>query len=788
MRISGTNASEHEHGSSRARIPTKTRFLAGWLLVACVAFATAARGQQDPDAAPEGFEARGAGTVRLDIHAFGSGFDDGVPEFISRYTPLRGYNGDDFLDYYLDLTWLEFDLINRATGRPILQIDRTARAYFNQENAIRFDPEPLRLDLQYQLYRSQRIRPNNLPDPAAAPGQNSILALFNDDSFGRQDFFVRRSDLDVELKLRPRLLGADKTHFGDIDLFYTRSDRDSVRFFDYVTTARLSTGSTPNRVRWRGIDQKVTEDVDRGGIGLSATPFQWIGISYEFYAEKYKHRFGNSTLADVARVAGVPLYGATPPAGSPPGFQNPGRTDFWPADQVFLGFVPSSTKLVNKIKFDKTIGPSVLNFGYANVFLKQDDFTAYAKDRGFERGRIVTHSAFANWNMPLTRSILWNAHFQYRRRDNESTFPALDPQGRTINPVTGAPIARPGGVNTVFDYINPNLDGGTHGAVFGPFIDEIETFKFGTDFTFVLPFASSRLVAGWEREDTSRDLIFNNPLAGGGGENSIDPNEAFVRPDSVKDTFFVNYSARFARNLRFRLKNALTIGDKLGLIPEAETGLKSRIELSYSLPKIWKGVTVDTFYQVRYAENDEFRITSRDGAGNLLSAASQDRQQLFQSAGLTFTIMPSDPWMAYGGYIWHRDRLGADFLQTSARRYSDQATLWVFLPSDRSRYLIESHTAFVGSSYRFSERWTGTIDYSVNAITGQLGSGIIADSLGRESKVDNITHHVAMGLDYRLTKNVMMGLRYGYAVYRDDVQPRFDSGFHTIGLLATLEF
>ncbi len=774
--ISGTRTPNERQPRTRnlgiRRVSACSVILVAGLAVALIA--NAANAETSAASQPSPFEWEGLATMQFDLHLFDHGrFKDGQPEFISRYTPLRGFDGDDFPDYFVDLVRLKLDLVGQETGRRVLGVDRTSLAYFNQRNAVYFNPEPLRLDIFQSLYRSQQFRSPNEPDPAVA-GQDSIFAVFNDDSFGRTDYYVRRNDVGVNLRLRPSAFGHDGSHLGNIDLSYDRSDRGSDRFFDYVLTARLSTGGNPNQARWRGINQHVIEDVNRGGIGLSATPFQWIGIHHQFYVEKYRNRTDNSTLADVARIANVPVYAVATGAPDPPGFQNPGRTDFWPLDQVRLGFVPSTTKLVNNIRFEKKIGPAMLNFGYSNVFLDQDKFTAFALDRGFDRGRIVTHTGLVNWNMPLASNLDWNAHFQYRQRNNNSTFPALDPQGRTV--------IRNGVPTTVFDYANPLLDGGLHGSIFGPFIDKIETFKFGTDFTLALPVASSRIEAGWEREDTSRKLIFADPPL---GVRSIDPNEAFVRSDSVNDTFFVNYSARPARNLRLRWNNSVTLGHDVGLITEPETGVKSRVALGYYMPSLFKGGTIDVFYQVRYAENDGITITSLDATGTLIDSGRQDREQLFQSAGLTFTLTPSERWTGHGGYLWHRDSLEANFMRTDLRRYEAP---WQFTDITRGRYLTDAHTGFIGSSYEFTKRWIGTLNYTVTAISGELGTGEVKDVLGRDNDLDNITHNVDVGLDYHISPNWTVGTRYAYAVYHDSINRQLSSGFHTIGVSASLKF
>jgi hypothetical protein len=202
--------------------------------------------------------------------------------------------------------------------------------------------------------------------------------------------------------------------------------------------------------------------------------------------------------------------------------------------------------------------------------------------------------------------------------------------------------------------------------------------------------------------------------------------------------------------------------------------------------KLMKGATVDVYYQVRYQDNNEFTLSSINLTNNaVLSTATQERDQLFQSAGLTFTLLPSEKWASYCGYIWHRDRLEANFLRTSARRYENS---WLFLSSNESEYLTDAHTGFIGSSYQFTKKMFGSLDYSVTAIGGELGSGEIEAALARDNEMDNITQQVGVSLTYEINPHCSIGTRYAYAVYDDAVNSRLDSGYHTIGVLATLSF
>jgi hypothetical protein len=700
-------------------------------------------------------------TIRAEAHIYKDGFKDGTPEFITRYTPLREYGGHDYPGYFIDATSLKLDLRDTETHRQVFGLSRDSLGYFNQRNSLFFDPAPFRLELGNSLYRTQQIKPDHRPDPAA--GENSIFKQFNDDSLGRDDYSVRRHEYGALLTLRPSAWGHDGTHLGNLDLFYQRSDRDTVRYFDYVTTARMVTGTNANAIRWRGIDQKLIEDVNRGGLGLSFSPFQWIQAYYEISVEKYENILNHDSLAI---VPGLPRS-----QNDPARFRNQPDRDQWQLDEVSLGFIPSTTKLINQIKFDKTVGPGKLNFGYANVFLEQDEFSLFARNRGYEQGQIINHTAFGNWNMPLSGFAIWNAHVHYRLRDNNSTFPALY---RTNT--------APQGVSQL-DFLNPLLDGDAHGGVFPPWIAKIETFRFGTDMTFLLPIAASRILVGWERKDTARDLIFGDPPPG--IRRTIDPNEALVRPDSINDAFFLNYYARPSSKVRLRLNNSVTLGDQVGMITEAESGIKSRIGLTYSIPTLLKGATVDVHYQIRYEINDDFNLTSLSLTNTLVSAARQERELLFQSAGLTFTVLPSEKWAAYSGYIWHRDRLQAHFLRTSGRRYEND---WLFLPTTDSRYLSDSHTAFIGSSYQFTEKLFGSADYSVNAITGEFGSGLIGETLARDNEMDNITHHLGFGFSYHIKPNWSVGARYAYALYNDAINSRLDSGYHVVGLFASMNF
>lgn len=756
--------------------PTVIAALCGaWLGLPLVAQTTASLSVE-----PKPLEWRGSLTLQLDVHAYDGGFNDGVPEFVSRYLPMRGLNGDDYPGYYLDLSRVSLSLVDTATGRAVFGVERTALGYYNQRNALFVDGAPARLELTHSLYRSQQLRSANPVDPAgAAPSvfPNSIFAKFNDDSFGRQDYFTERNDYGFNLTIRPEAFGYTGAQIGDIGLGYAKSDRNSVRYFDYVLTRRLTGGSTWERPRWRGIDQKVKEDVNRFTLALNATPFDWIGVNYEFTVEKYEHSFNNASLETVAQRANVPItnYSAAATNTGPETFINLHNTEFWPIPQVSLGWVPSTTKVVNKAKFDKTFGRGVLNFGFASVLLKQDSFTTFATDRGFDQGEILTNSVFANWSMRLAPTVSWSAHAVQRVRENRSRFPALDPQRRLVNTTYNT---------SVYDYMNPLLDGGKHGGVFAPFIREIDSLKIGTDFTFVLPVANSRVVLGWVREDTSRDLIFGDPPAG--QVRTIDPHEAFVRPETVSDTFFINYSGKLKSGVKLRWHNSVVLSDAVGLMTEAKKGYRSRLSASYHSAKVWEGVGVEIFHQVRYGYNNAFRISSRSNDfATLLSSAQQDQEQLLQSAGVNFNAMPSKESSLFAGYIWNRDSLEANLLYTSARRYENN---WVFVSSTRDRYLSDAHTFYTGGSYQFTPKTLGTLDYSVTAIDGQLGSTGIREVLGDESAIDNIAHRLTGSLSVALDNSITVTGRYGYARYDDEVSSAYDGGFHAFSVLVTKKF
>jgi hypothetical protein len=70
------------------------------------AFALAA---DDPEA-PGHYTWAGQVTLSLDVHIYGSGFQDGRPEFITRYTPLRDFAGDDYPGYWADISSISIGL------------------------------------------------------------------------------------------------------------------------------------------------------------------------------------------------------------------------------------------------------------------------------------------------------------------------------------------------------------------------------------------------------------------------------------------------------------------------------------------------------------------------------------------------------------------------------------------------------------------------------------------------------------------------------------------------------
>ncbi|MDP1579666.1 MAG: hypothetical protein Q8M02_05275 [Candidatus Didemnitutus sp.] len=206
----------------------------------------------------------------------------------------------------------------------------------------------------------------------------------------------------------------------------------------------------------------------------------------------------------------------------------------------------------------------------------------------------------------------------------------------------------------------------------------------------------------------------------------------------------------------------------------------------YHSAKVWEGASVEVFHQVRYGSNNAFQISSRSNDfTTLLSTSKQDQEQLFQSAGVNFNAMPSKESSLFAGYIWNRDSLEANLLYTSARRYENN---WVFVSSTRDRYLSDAHTFYTGGSYQFTPKTLGTLDYSVTAIDGQLGSTGIREVLGDESTIDNIAHNFTGSLSVALDRNITVTGRYGYARYDDEVNSALDGGFHTFSVLVTKKF
>jgi long-subunit fatty acid transport protein len=147
-------------------------------------------------------------------------------------------------------------------------------------------------------------------------------------------------------------------------------------------------------------------------------------------------------------------------------------------------------------------------------------------------------------------------------------------------------------------------------------------------------------------------------------------------------------------------------------------------------------------------------------------------------------LLPTVKWVNYAGYIWHRDYLEANFLRTSHRRYEN----WGFLSAEPSRYLTDAHTAFIGTSYQFTPKLTGMVDYSITAILGERGSGEVGTVLGPDNDLDNVTQFVSAGLGYAVSARWSVGVRYAYAVYHDNVYRALDSDYHTVGVSASVRF
>lgn len=725
---------------------------------------------------PSTHEWEGQATAGFTYTVFDGGFSNDESEFVTRYTPLRSSESDDL---FFDLAEVNLSLVDTATQRRVVDISRTSHGFYNQQGSVVFDPEPVRLSADYWFYRSNQLRPRHMGDPRSAaltPGGNEqrYMSTFNDDSFGMEDFHIERLDFDFELKLRPQVAGHDGSQFGDLDLFVHKSDRDGMRYFDYITTARNNTGYDFHTTRWRGIDQEVIHDVNGAGLRFNVWPLQLFTAHYEIYVEKFDNRRRGVTLRDVANRTGLPVYTTTQVSTNiaiPGGFQDPSRTDFIPLDQFNLGFIPDSLKLINKVQLERSYGWAAWNAGYANVWLDQDSFSVVSRERGYEQGRITQHSAYGNWEMSLGDSVTWAAHVNYWLRDNNSTFPA-----------TGVVSNRVG----LLDFINPLSDGGLHSGVFHPWMDQIETLKYGTDFTVRCPWKSSRAVVGWEREDTSRNLVFGTPsdptLA-----RTIDPNEAWIQEDTQNDTFFLKYSIRPMRNLQVRLDSSVTLGDEVSMATDNEFATKHKVSAAYSIPNLMQGATINAFYQHALGENNDLGINSISNGVVVASTRNQDREFRSQSAGVTLTLSPVTKANWYGGYVWNQDRLRGTFLRTSIRRYELSPWVWAADPVQEEQ-LADVHTVFAGCSYQFTAKLTGLLDYSVSIVDGELGSATVADRLGSDNDLNNRWQQIGATLEYRVNDRWSAAARYAYNIYSDDVNKDLSGHYHTVGTYLTMKF
>jgi hypothetical protein len=112
----------------------------------------------------------------------------------------------------------------------------------------------------------------------------------------------------------------------------------------------------------------------------------------------------------------------------------------------------------------------------------------------------------------------------------------------------------------------------------------------------------------------------------------------------------------------------------------------------------------------------------------------------------------------------------------------------VFVSGDRERFMSDAHTLFAGTSYQFNKDVFGTLDYSVTAVDGEIGTGPVRAVLGRDNDLDNIAHHVGAGITVALRDNFSVGGRYTYARYDDAVNSAFDSGYHTFSVMVTRRF
>jgi hypothetical protein len=720
-------------------------------VVPCVTLLAAAMAQVHA-AESAGTSVTGEITPKLYYFNYTDGPGAGLTPYLQSYGGQQSWSGDRDDGFYADL---DLDLTLSGEQGDILTLERQGFGLDNHRGSMKGGNESIGFKGYYSHFRSNAHgvdyvnRPGTADNPtdpeyfmAVGHTNSGFVSKFNDDSQGQSNYHTERTRYGVGVKFKPGLLGKGTS----LSLNFDGYNRDGNKFATWVAgngdfvnssdpaalTADPETTGIRTPQRWRGYDKPVDEKMGKMSLNFTASPAGMFQFAYDGSYERFNSQARTYLIGD---VAGLLTNGVT---------VSPGGA-MWPQH-----FAPDSTLMTHAMRVSKTFGSTAVAAGLGMSKLEQDSFTDFQIDSGFVRGEVGTENAFLNLNHRLSRTVGLEGYIKYFNRDNDSTESAPGLLERDVRDAWGLRIAN------------------------------IESMSYGLSANFRgLPVKSS-LTAGWNREDSDRDLLWNSiPAADNLGQW---PTVSLIREETVSDEIYMKWVARPLPGMTLRVTPSYIWADKTAFVTLPEESLNLKTALGYTIDD---SVQINGYYNFKDKENgnQSFTNSNKPADGNVVLGTeySQKADDIFHAAGVSLNLTPMEQLNASVSLDWVQNDFETYFFGTNVRRFE---TNIMFDPRGTSVFKVDTWSLSLNGEYRSSERLLLSAGYTfsksdgdlrtVSATTSPVGTDVVND------KIDNTLHSFTLGANYGLKKNMTLRGSYVYDRYEDDAYDALSGGAHTL--------
>lgn len=694
-------------------------------------------------------------------HTGGPG--EGLTPYLQSYGGQSSWDGDRDNGFYADF---DVNLTLSDDERDVLTLERQGFGRDNHRGQVRGGNDNIGFSGYYSHFRVNTggvdylLRPGTADNPVATippydpAGNGGYLTLFNDDSGGQTEYRVERTRYGLGVTFKPNLLGKDTSLSLNADGYERQGNK-------FATWVAGNGDITPNsaaqkQARWRGYDKPVDENMGRLSLNFTATPAGLFQFAYDGSIEKFNSLARTALMTDFQSAIEGTVAAPT------------GQTL---AGDAQLHFVPDSTLMTHAIRLSRTFGNTAVAAGLGMSRLEQDTFSNEQIAAGYTTGEIDSRNAFLNLHQRVSPGVALEAYVKHYERDNDST------------------VAPPGGL----------LDRDVRDE-WGVRINNIDSLTYGLSATFSGLPAKSSLTAGWKREDTDRDLQYNNLTAT--GNIGIWPTVSLYSDATVSDELYLKWVARPMQGMTLRVTPSVIHADKTGFVTEAEKSLNLKTALGYAMSQ---KMHFNAYYHYKDKENsnNSFYDTNKPtGSVNVLNAACdaalaaiaplgpctsypQKADDTFHAAGISLNHAPSE-WVTLNASLdWSQNDFETYYFGTNVRRFETNIR---FDPRGSSDYKVDTWSLSLSAEYQPTDLVKLRAGYTLSKSEGDLITTTTALSDVVNDKIDNTLNSLALGADYDLKKQWKLRGSYVYDHYKDSSHPALKGGLHTLIMGVSLGF